>query len=119
MNATPQFRMTPGQTELADIPRDLRFHPSTVSQPRILTVEQVVAYNRHGFLRGIRVFSPEEIAGQRRYFDGLLARVLAAGGVVLLSLSERWLPSLGKEGKRLTLAPQVGREFGLALGGRF
>lgn len=80
MTATPQFRMTPGQTELADIPRDLRFHPSTVSQPGTLTAEQIEAYNRDGYVKGIRIFSPEEITEHRRYFDSLLARVLAAGG---------------------------------------
>src|SRR5262245_53373547 len=78
--APPEFKMTPGQTELKDIPRDLRFHPSTVEKPTTLTREQVDRYNREGFLKGIRIFSPEEMMAHRRYFDGLLARVLAAGG---------------------------------------
>jgi ectoine hydroxylase-related dioxygenase (phytanoyl-CoA dioxygenase family) len=60
--------------------RDLRFHPSTVPNPRVLTREQVEAFNREGYLKGLRVFSREEMAQHRGYFDALLARVLAEGG---------------------------------------
>src|SRR5437016_2725230 len=60
--------------------RDLRFHPSTAANPQRLTAEQVAAFNRDGYLKGIRIFSEEEIAEIRRYFDQLLARTLAAGG---------------------------------------
>jgi ectoine hydroxylase-related dioxygenase (phytanoyl-CoA dioxygenase family) len=78
--AASAFKMIPGQTELHGISRDLRFHPSPVQQPQTLTAAQVAAFNRDGFLRGIRIFSPEEMATHRAYFEGLLARVLAAGG---------------------------------------
>jgi ectoine hydroxylase-related dioxygenase (phytanoyl-CoA dioxygenase family) len=40
----------------------------------------VAAFNRDGYLKGIRIFSPQEMAGIREYFDELLARTLAAGG---------------------------------------
>ena len=40
----------------------------------------MAAFNRDGYLKGIRIFSEEEIAGIRRYFDHLLASTLAAGG---------------------------------------
>ena len=40
----------------------------------------MAAFNRDGYLKGIRIFSDAEIAGIRRYFDELLARTLAAGG---------------------------------------
>src|SRR5690606_11037023 len=45
-----------------------------------LTREQVEAFNREGYVRPIRIFSSEEIGSIREYFDGLLERVLAAGG---------------------------------------
>ncbi len=75
---TPTFIPTP--EELSRIERDLRFHPSTTAHPKILTAEQIPAFNRDGYLKGIRIFEPEEIAAIRRYFDDLLARTLAAGG---------------------------------------
>ncbi len=59
---------------------DLRFHPSTVQIPAALTREQVAAFNRDGYVKGIRIFSPDEARELARYFDGLLARTLAAGG---------------------------------------
>jgi ectoine hydroxylase-related dioxygenase (phytanoyl-CoA dioxygenase family) len=70
----------PSVEALSTVKRDLRFHPSTVEHPRLLSPEQVGAFNRQGYLTGIRVFDAEEIAAIRRYFDDLLARTLAAGG---------------------------------------
>jgi len=79
-SAAPQFAVAPEQEKLAAVERDLRFRPSPVTEPKTLTGEQVAAFNRDGFLKSLRVFSPEEMVGHRRYFDGLLARVIAAGG---------------------------------------
>src|SRR5580698_7620839 len=75
---TPRF--VPSTEELSKLDRDLRFHPSTTEHPAALTAEQITAFNRDGYLAGIRIFDEEEIAGIRRYFDELLARTLAAGG---------------------------------------
>ena len=47
---------------------------------KALTRAQLEAFNRDGFVKGVRVFADEEIAAIRAYFDALLARVLAAGG---------------------------------------
>src|SRR5688572_17788470 len=80
MQAPPQFKTIPEHDALRQIDRDLRFHPSPVREPRTLTKEQVEAFNRDGYLKGFSVFSPEEMAGHRAYFDALLARVLAEGG---------------------------------------
>jgi hypothetical protein len=80
MSASPKFAITPDADKLQAVARDLRFHPSPITAPAALTREQVETFNRDGFLKGIRLFSDEEIAGHRRYFDGLLTRVLAAGG---------------------------------------
>jgi ectoine hydroxylase-related dioxygenase (phytanoyl-CoA dioxygenase family) len=77
-SATPTF--IPSPEELSKLERDLRFHPSTTERPRTLTAEQITAFNRDGYLAGIRIFDEEEITGIRSYFDELLARTLAAGG---------------------------------------
>jgi ectoine hydroxylase-related dioxygenase (phytanoyl-CoA dioxygenase family) len=70
----------PTADELTKVQRDLRFHPSTTEHPRTLTPAQVDAFNRDGYLKGIRIFSDAGIADIRRYFDDLLDRTLAAGG---------------------------------------
>ena len=75
---TPNF--IPSSEELSKLDRDLRFHPSTTERPAALTPEQIVAFNRDGYLAGIRIFDEGEIAGIRGYFDELLARTLATGG---------------------------------------
>jgi non-haem Fe2+, alpha-ketoglutarate-dependent halogenase len=77
-SSTPKF--IPTAEELSQVERDLRFHPSTVENPKVLTAEQIAAFNRDGYLKGIRIFSRQEMTGIRRYFDQLLARTLAAGG---------------------------------------
>jgi ectoine hydroxylase-related dioxygenase (phytanoyl-CoA dioxygenase family) len=76
----PTFAITPEQDALDRIERDLRFHPCRNDQPRTLTRQQIEQFNRDGFLKGLRIFSPAEADANRRYFDDLLARVLAAGG---------------------------------------
>ena len=76
--ATPSF--IPTTEDLSKVERDLRFHPSTTTRPKVLTPEQIEAFNRDGYLAGIRIFDTEEIADIRRYFDDLLAKTLAAGG---------------------------------------
>jgi hypothetical protein len=77
-SSAPKF--IPTADELRQVKRDLRFHPSTVANPKRLTVEQIAAFNRDGYLKGIQIFSEEEMADIRCYFDRLLARTLAAGG---------------------------------------
>jgi hypothetical protein len=77
-STTPNF--IPSTEELSNLERDLRFHPSTTERPTTFTPEQIAAFNRDGYLAGIRIFDEEEIAGIRHYFDELLAKTLAAGG---------------------------------------
>jgi len=43
-------------------------------------MEQVETFNREGYLTKIPIFSEEEIASIRKYFDELLAKTLAEGG---------------------------------------
>ncbi|MGE0131564.1 MAG: phytanoyl-CoA dioxygenase family protein [Blastocatellales bacterium] len=80
MQSQPQFKIYYGQDELDKVERDLRFHTLGVEDPSTLTREQIAAFNRDGFLKGIRVFDEDEIAAHRRFFDGLLERIIAAGG---------------------------------------
>src|SRR5687768_15586010 len=80
MQAPYQFKTIPLQDELSNVERDLKFHPSTVREPLTLSPEQVTAFNRDGYLKGLTVFSPEEMVEHRAYLDALLARVLAEGG---------------------------------------
>jgi ectoine hydroxylase-related dioxygenase (phytanoyl-CoA dioxygenase family) len=70
----------PTADELTHVERDLQFHPCTNPDPRYLTQEQIGAFNTEGYLKGVRIFSDEEIAEIRRYFDRLLAETLASGG---------------------------------------
>ncbi len=69
----------PTAEALQTVARDLRFHPSAIANPQRLTAAQVADFNRDGYLSGLTVFSADEIADVRRYFDDLLARTLAAG----------------------------------------
>jgi hypothetical protein len=80
MKTPTQFKTIPKHEEVTTLERDLRFYPSTVRQPQTLTLEQVEAFNRDGFVKGLRIFNAEEMAEHRAYFDALLARVIAEGG---------------------------------------
>jgi non-heme Fe2+,alpha-ketoglutarate-dependent halogenase len=70
----------PRAEELRQVERDLRFHPSTVTDPRALTRDQVAAFNSDGYLKPLRIFDGKAIEMIRSYFDDLLAQTLAAGG---------------------------------------
>jgi non-heme Fe2+,alpha-ketoglutarate-dependent halogenase len=79
MTPPTTFQPLPAVGDLADVVRDLQFHPATTANPRTLTPDQVARFNRDGYLKPFRIFSPEEIADLRTYFDRLLARYLAEG----------------------------------------
>src|SRR4051794_16986743 len=74
-----QPTFVPPADALANVPRDLRFHPCGVEHPRVLTADGIATFNREGYLKGIPIFDDAEIAGIRHYFDDLLARTLAEG----------------------------------------
>lgn len=74
------FKIIPEQAELAQMQRDLRFHPCVNSAPKTLSLLDIEHFNRQGYLKGIPIFSEQEVTSNRTYFDALLARVLAAGG---------------------------------------
>src|ERR1700709_126971 len=80
MNLSAAATFIPTTDDLSKLERDLRFHPSMTEHPDVLTPEQIAAFNRDGYLSGIRIFDEEEITAIRSYFDELLAKTLAAGG---------------------------------------
>ena len=78
--AQTEFKVLPDQEDLQKIGRDLRFHPSTTTDPQVVTREQIEGFNRDGYVRPLSIYSPTEITAIRTYFDDLLAKVVAAGG---------------------------------------
>jgi len=73
------FQAVPQQEDLNKVERDLRFYPVENANPRKLSSAEIADFNRDGYLKGIRIFSPAEATEIRTYFDALLASVLAAG----------------------------------------
>jgi non-heme Fe2+,alpha-ketoglutarate-dependent halogenase len=60
--------------------RDLSFRPAQTANPRRLSSEQIRFYNENGYVKNLPVFTADEIAGHREYFDRLLAKQMADGG---------------------------------------
>jgi hypothetical protein len=79
MSGKTEFKIIPGRDELANIERDLRFHPASSANPAKLTPNQIESFNRDGFLKGLSVFDTNEITDIRAYFDGLLSQAFASG----------------------------------------
>jgi non-haem Fe2+, alpha-ketoglutarate-dependent halogenase len=79
MTAPTSFQAIPGQDDLSHIPRDLSFHPSVTTNPKVLTLEQIERFNREGYLTPLRIFDAAEADELRRYFDALLAHYLTQG----------------------------------------
>lgn len=76
----PEFnKLYPEEDRLTRMNRDFRFHPAQTSNPQTLTAEQIAAFNRDGYISPLNLFTEAEIAEHRRYFDQLLANVLASG----------------------------------------
>ena len=75
-----QFSVVPSEEELQALGRDLRFHPSSGKKLEVLKQSQIDGFNRDGYLAPLEVYTPEEIAEIRAYFDDLLERVQRSGG---------------------------------------
>lgn len=80
MAESNKFQAVPQEDDLSQIERDLKFYPSTTTDPRLLTVAQIEQFNQDGFLRSIRIFNEQESQENREYFDRLLETVIATGG---------------------------------------
>jgi len=79
MQSPTAFNPIPGQDDLSQVVRDLRFHPCVNPSPKVLSAEQIERFNRNGYLMPFRIFSRDEVDDLRSYFDGLLAKYLAEG----------------------------------------
>ena len=74
------LKILPDQQALKEMDRRLLFHPSTTTDPKMLTTEQIDTYNREGYLKGFPIFDQAEMAEHREQFDAVLNQVLASGG---------------------------------------
>ncbi|WP_417382430.1 phytanoyl-CoA dioxygenase family protein [Gimesia sp.] len=80
MTESKEFKAVPLEDELSQIERDLKFYPSTTTDPQVLTSSQIEQFNQDGYLRNLSVFNEQEVQENREYFDRLLESVIAAGG---------------------------------------
>jgi non-heme Fe2+,alpha-ketoglutarate-dependent halogenase len=79
----------------SDTDRDLTFRPAQSDNPRRLSQEQLRFYNENGYLKGMRIFSDEEMLAHRSYFDRLLQKQMNDGGdSYSLRRMQRFCPSL-------------------------
>lgn len=62
-----------------DIDRVKQFFPLGVENPAVLSHEQIQQFNEKGYIFPLDVFSRDEIAAHRAYFDQLLAKASEAG----------------------------------------
>ncbi|MEM6366147.1 MAG: phytanoyl-CoA dioxygenase family protein, partial [Planctomycetota bacterium] len=69
----------PTAAQLAELPREVGFVPADNSSPRVLTSQQIEAYNRDGYLMPFEGLDSGEIALQRAFFDGVLAAFVELG----------------------------------------
>jgi non-heme Fe2+,alpha-ketoglutarate-dependent halogenase len=72
--------MSKHEEQLAQLDRDLRFHPVRNENPRRLTQEQIRFFNENGYLKPLRIFDDREIAMHRASFDRLLEKAARDGG---------------------------------------
>ena len=69
MSATKDFKVIPSDTELETLKRNLTFHPANPANAKTLSREQVEGYNTRGYIRPIDIYTTDEIAAIRQYFD--------------------------------------------------
>lgn len=79
MTDQKNFEPIPSSKDLEAMERKVKFHPSTVTNPRALSMPQVQQYNTLGFVKSIPIFSDEEIGAIRCEFDKLLDQVMSEG----------------------------------------
>jgi len=58
---------------------DLSFHPCNTKSPAALTSDEIVAYNKKGYVTGLDIFNRAEMDDIRGYLDSLLVRAIASG----------------------------------------
>jgi non-haem Fe2+, alpha-ketoglutarate-dependent halogenase len=69
----------PSPSQLAQLPREIGFVPSTGSQLKTLTADQINLYNDVGYLMPFNALDPAEARETRAFFDGVLAAFIELG----------------------------------------
>ena len=69
----------PTPTQLAQLPRQMGFFPSTNQHPKVLRPEQIQQYNEQGYLMPFDGLGREEARELRAFFDGVLAAFIELG----------------------------------------
>ena len=78
------FKPVPDESDIAGIDRDLRFYPSDPNRDlNELSREQLESFNEQGFVRGVRIFDPGEIADIRSYFALFFCIYLSSSALAL------------------------------------
>lgn len=79
MQQRTEFDIIPNQNSIAEVEREIRFFPTENPSPRRLTATEIDRWNNDGYLGPIDLYSAEEAAENREYFDRLLQETFAAG----------------------------------------
>ena len=69
----------PSPAQLAQLPRQMGFVPSTVTQLKTLTASQIQQYNDVGYLMPFNALDAAEARETRAFFDGVLAAFIELG----------------------------------------
>lgn len=79
MQQQTDFAIIPTREEIATVEREIRFFPSSTTDPQVLRPADIEAWNTDGYLAPLDALRADEAEDYRSYFDGLLAATLAAG----------------------------------------
>jgi hypothetical protein len=71
--------LTPTPSQLAEIPREVRFDPVVNPAPRYLSSNQIDEFNRRGYLMPFAGLDDTEVIELRAFFDGVLAAFIELG----------------------------------------
>ena len=69
----------PSAAQLAELPRQIGFVPSVVSDPKVLSTGQIRKYNEEGYLMPFQGLDRDESRELRAFFDGVLAAFIELG----------------------------------------
>ena len=79
MQPQTDFDIIPDRESIATVQREIRFFPAVNDSPRALSTDDIATWNRDGYLGPLDVYSDQQIADIRSYFDELLADALDEG----------------------------------------
>ena len=74
-----RYKRLPSPQELTDMDRDLAFGDVETGCQRVLTEEQILSYNREGYIKPLRIFDEHEMTEYRAQLDEVMKAALAAG----------------------------------------